>query len=138
MIEMYPDRSVPHGYLGLIYVAKGMYAEAIAAHQQTIKIGGDNTSDQIFLGAAYAKSGEHSKAKAILRRLETTKELVSPTELAVLYAALDETEKAFASLERAYGSRDYQLQFLGSPEFDSLRSDPRFADLTRRIGLPQS
>lgn len=60
-----------------------------------------------------------------------------PTELAVLYAALGEREKAFASLERASAERDYQLRYLSFPEFDSLRSDPRFQDLVRRVGLPQ-
>src|SRR6266542_4115563 len=100
-----------------------MYAEAIAAFQQSIKKGRDNTSDQIFLGAAYAKAGERGKASAILKRLETTKEYVSPGELAILYAALDEREKAFASLERAYTAHDNQLETLGKPQFDSLQSD---------------
>ena len=113
-----------------------MYAEAIATYQQSIRIFGDNTSDQIYLGAAYAKGRERGKAKAILKRLETTKDYVSPTELAILYAALDERDKAFATLERAYARHDYQFMFLGAPEFDSLRSDPRFADLRRRVGLP--
>lgn len=137
-IEMYPDFATPHSFLGYTYAAKGMYAEAIIAYQQAIKMGSSNTSDLIFLGAAYAKVGERGKAQAIHKRLETTKEFVSPTEVAVLFAALDEPEKAFASLERAYAAHDYQLQYLGNPEFDSLRSDPRFADLLRRVGLPHN
>jgi hypothetical protein len=54
----------------------------------------------------------------------------------VLYSALGERDKAFAALERAYAAHDYQLQYLGYPEFDSLRSDPRFQELIRRVGLP--
>ena len=62
---------------------------------------------------------------------------VSPAELAVLYAALGEREQAFKSLEKGFAARDLQLQFLGiDPAFDSLRDDPRFADLMRRVGLP--
>jgi serine/threonine protein kinase/tetratricopeptide (TPR) repeat protein len=135
VLEMYREFPGPYIYIGAAYEAKGMYAEAIASYQEGIKIARENTTAQIFLGAAYAKAGERGKSIAILKRMETTKELDSPAELAVLYAALDEREKAFASLERAYAARDFQLQYLNYPEFDSLRSDPRFADLMRRIGL---
>jgi len=58
--------------------------------------------------------------------------------LAILYAALDEREQAFESLEKAYSIHDLQLQTLAvDAAFDPLRSDPRFQDLLRRIGLPQ-
>jgi hypothetical protein len=73
----------------------------------------------------------------ILKRLETSKTYVSPGELAVLYVALGEREQAFRSLEKAFAARDLQLQFLATDSsFDNLRSDPRFADLVRRVGLP--
>ena len=53
--------------------------------------------------------------------------------------ALGEREQAFNSLEKGFAARDLQLQFLGvDPSFDSLRDDPRFADLMRRIGLPSA
>jgi len=69
-------------------------------------------------------------------QLQTSKEYVSPGELAVLYGALGEREQAFASLEKAYQAHDLQLQYLGvSPTFDPLRSDPRFQGLMRRVGL---
>ena len=68
--------------------------------------------------------------------MQTSKEYVSPAELSLLYAALGEREQAFASLEKAYAAHDLQLQFLGvDASFDSLRSDPRFQDLMRRVGL---
>jgi hypothetical protein len=56
--------------------------------------------------------------------------------LAILYASLGEREQAFSSLERAYAAHDLLLQYLGvDPAYDSLRADPRFADLVRRVGL---
>jgi hypothetical protein len=54
----------------------------------------------------------------------------------MLYTALGEREQAFALLETAYRAHDLQLQYLGvAPEFDPLRSDLRFQDLMRRVGL---
>jgi TolB-like protein/DNA-binding winged helix-turn-helix (wHTH) protein/Tfp pilus assembly protein PilF len=123
--------------LGYAYLAKGMYAEAISYYQKAIKLGYTGTSTQIYLGAAYARGGERNKALAILKRLQTSKEYVSPGELTVLYVALGQREEAFASLERAYAERDVQLGGLGhEPGFDPLRSDPRFINLMQRVGLP--
>ena len=69
-------------------------------------------------------------------RLRSSKERGSAAELALLLTALGEREQAFASLEDAYREREIQLQYLGvEPGFDPLRSDPRFADLMRRVGL---
>ena len=125
-----------HVWLGYAYAAKRMYPEAIAAFQEYIKLSGDDPSVQVSLGKAYALAGQRVKAQAILKRLETTKEYVSPEELANLYVTLGEREKAFASLEKGYAAHDLQLQYLGTdPDLDPLRSDPRFQDLMRRVGL---
>ena len=76
------------------------------------------------------------KAQALLEGLEKTKEYVSPAELAALYTALGEDDRAFASLEKAYAAHDVQLQYLRvDPMLDGLRPDPRFQDLLRRVGL---
>jgi serine/threonine protein kinase/Tfp pilus assembly protein PilF len=124
--------------LGSTYMAKGQVPEAIAAYEKSIRLGGDTASAQIYLGAAYARGTDRERAQAILRRLQTSNEYVSPAQLAVLYAALGERDQAFASLEKAYAGRDLQMQYLGvDPAYDSLRSDPRFKDLVRRLGLPQ-
>ena len=116
----------------------GWLCPAIAAYREAIKLGDSSPDTQIYLGAAYAKAGERGKAQAILKRLETGKEYVSPEALAILHVALGQREQAFALLEHAYAAHDKQLIFLGvEPEFDPLRSDPRFQDLVRRVGLPQ-
>jgi hypothetical protein len=58
--------------------------------------------------------------------------------LAEIYIGLGEKEQALASLEKAYADRSMYLTFLKvDPQFDSLRSDPRYKDLLRRVGLPQ-
>ena len=135
-LEMDPNFAAAHGALAGAYAGKGMYREAIVEAQQTIKLGGDSPTDQIYLGKFYAQAGERRKAQEILKRLQTSKEYVSPGELTVLYAALGEREQAFASLEKAYAAHDLQLQYLSADNsFDSLREDPRFKDLMRRVGL---
>jgi DNA-binding winged helix-turn-helix (wHTH) protein/TolB-like protein/Tfp pilus assembly protein PilF len=133
------DDSFLHAFflLGVTYTAKGMYPEAINAFQELSRLDGMDPITQVYFGAACASSGERGKARAILKRLETGKEYISQAELAVLYTSVGEREKAFASLEKAYAAHDPQLQYLKvTPDFDPLRSDPRFADLMRRVGLP--
>lgn len=137
-LELDPNYSGTYTHLGYSYAAKGLYREAIAAYEQSIRLGDSTPSNKIYLATAYAKAGETEKALAIRKELESGKEYVSPGEIAVLYGALNDKEAAFASLEKAYNEHDLQLQFLNADvAFDSLRDDPRFKALVRRVGLPE-
>ena len=134
---MDPHNTQAHIYLGYTYAALRRYGEAAAEYRESITQSDNSTSTQIYLGAAYARMGERAKAEQILRQLETSPRYVSPGELATLYLALGEREKAFASLEKAYAAHDLQLQYLGvDPTLDELRADPRFQELLQRVGLP--
>ena len=135
MLESDPRNPDLHIRLGTIYARLGRYREAIASYEEGIKLGDDSPEEQIYLGVAYAKAGEPLKARAILKQLETEKEHVSPVGLARLRDALGEREQAFALLEIAYAAHDQQLIWLRTADFDPFRSDPRFADLMRRVGL---
>jgi len=127
-----------HILLGYAYAGKGMYKEAIANYEVPGREGRTGPSMQIYLGAAYARVGEREKAQRILKQLETSKKYVSPAEMAILYGALGDKDAAFHSLEKAYAEHDLQLQYLKvDSAFDPIRSDPRFQDLMRRVGLPQ-
>jgi TolB-like protein/DNA-binding winged helix-turn-helix (wHTH) protein/Flp pilus assembly protein TadD len=138
MLELDQNSPEAHALLGYAYEAKGQYPEAIAVYQKAIKLGDRSPDIEIYLGTAYARAGQREKARAILNRLEAGKVYVSHGALAALYVELSEREKAFALLERAYAAHDGQLHFLGvDPHLDPLRSDPRFTDLMRRVGLPQ-
>lgn len=136
-LGMDPKFAQTYFCFGFMYDMKGMYAEAVEAFQETVRLGHDSPGTQIYLGAAYAKAGAGDKARQMLKRLETSQDYVSPAELAVLYTALDQREEALASLEKAYTAHDLQLQFLNvDPSYDRLRGDPRFRDLVRLVGLP--
>ena len=126
-----------HLELANAYTAKGQYAEALLSYQTSIKLE-ETPGALIYLGRFYALTGKREQAIAILDKLNATEKYVSPVESAVLYAALGDKEKAFASLEKGYSERDFKLTSLKvEPGYDLLRDDPRFQDLMRRVGFPQ-
>jgi tetratricopeptide (TPR) repeat protein len=131
-----PNNGYTYFLMANNYVAKGMHGEAINAYQKALDLGLSTANTKIYLAMEYARSGKKDQAQQILNELQANKQYVSPADLAVLYDALGDREKAFASLDTAYKNRDLQLQFVGTdPRFDSLRSDSRFKDLVRRVGL---
>ena len=84
-------------------------------------------------------AGRRAEARKVIDDLaeRSKRKYVSPYFIAGIYAALGERDHAFAWLEKAYQDRHPFMTLIGAePVFDSLRSDPRFADLVRRIGLP--
>jgi predicted nucleotide-binding protein len=92
-----------------------------------------------LLGRAYALAGEKTKALNILHDLTTLslQRYVSPFDFAVVHAGFDDRTSAFQSLEQAYQQRVFRIIELTMPMFDRLRSDPRWQDLVRRVGIPQ-
>jgi len=91
------------------------------------------------LGHAYARAGKSAEARRLLDELkeQSKRRYVSWCDFAAIYAGLGEKDQAFACLERAYAQRDARLVELKvDARLDPLRSDPRFADLQRRVGLP--
>jgi len=136
--KMLPDFAPAHRGLGDTYVTTGQYAEAIVEYQKNISLNGETPFVLCALGHAYAKSGKRDEALAILNKLKTTKDYVSPYDLAKLYVGLGDKEAALESLERAYQAHDLQMQYLKvEPPLDALRSEARFQDLMRKVGLPQ-
>lgn len=140
MAKMYPDYWGSHYFLALGYMRKGKYREALAEAQENMHVGDVGPANLSLLGSAYALAGDREKAMAVLRELERPwpeNPRLPLTQTARVYAALGEKNKAFALLERAYAEHRGGLPFINSySEFDSLRSDPRYSDLERRIGLP--
>jgi eukaryotic-like serine/threonine-protein kinase len=127
---------VPHWYLGLSYVQKSMYKEGIAEFEKALAIAPGNTQALAGLGCAYAAAGRRAEAhKALDQLTELSKQkYVRAETVAQLYTVLGENDKAFEWLEKGYEDRSiYNIK--AYPAFDPLRSDPRFADLLRRMNL---
>jgi TolB-like protein/Tfp pilus assembly protein PilF len=125
--------------LGWAYVRKGMYQEAIANFQRATDLEPENLFAIAGLGHANAQWGKKDKAQAMLARLsELSKQrFVAPYYFAIVYAGLENRDQAFAWLEKAYQEHDEFSDLKVAPMFENLHSDPRFADLVRRVGLPQ-
>ena len=141
-LELDPDFPPAHGQLPAAFEQKGMYDKAIAGFQKGITLRGGSEWYFSFsgLGHVYAVSGKTSEAQVMLNELKqlSEREYVPADGIALIYAGLGEKDQAFAWLEKAYGERSFNLAWLKvEPRWDGLRSDPRFADLVRRVGLPQ-
>ena len=94
--------------------------------------------EAIAQGRVLARAGEKSKAAGILKELTRMAKVrfVSPMDFAILYAGMGDAAQTFQWLERARENREARIHELRSMEFDSVRSDPRYAELARRVGLP--
>ena len=142
-LEMDPNFALAHFRLGGAYESKGMYEEAIAEYQRVIELSGsstDKSSMSANLAHAYAASGRGDQARDILDRLkeQSQQPYFSPFDIAAIHTALGEKDQAFEWLEKAYEARTPDLRFLKVTQWmDSLRSDPRFADLLRRVGFAE-
>jgi serine/threonine protein kinase/TolB-like protein/Tfp pilus assembly protein PilF len=137
LIAMEPNFQLGHLRLGLTYEQKGRFEEAIGEFQTAISLsrGGVGLPE---LGHVYAVSGKKSEALKVLEKLKS--QTPAPSYgIALVYAGLRESDQAFAWLERAYEERSsFSLMTLKvEPRLDSLRSEPRFQDLLRRVGLPR-
>ncbi len=139
-LEIDPNFVPAYLHLGLVYLQKRMYQEAIASFEKGSTLAGHNTDMVGLLGHAYAAAGRKDEALKILNELNelSKQQYVSPFAIALIYVGLGEKNQAFTRLEKAYEERVWLMGLMkAEPIFDPLRSDPRFEDLLRRIGLPQ-
>ena len=93
-----------------------------------------------YLGYAFALAGKRTEAQKIIDELreESKIKYVAPYPMALIYTGLGDKDQALQWLDKAYEARANNMVFLTvEPIFDPLRSDPRFQDLLRRVGLPQ-
>ncbi|MFT3744942.1 MAG: protein kinase [Pyrinomonadaceae bacterium] len=133
-----PNYARAHLSLGEIYLERGKYDQAISEFLNSKQLAGDTLTD-MALGHVYGVSGRSTEARKIAAELEAKvlKKEVSAFLPAVVYAGLNEKDKAFYWLERAYQERSNWLTLLKvGRRMKNLHSDPRFEDLIKRIGFP--
>jgi TolB-like protein/DNA-binding winged helix-turn-helix (wHTH) protein/Tfp pilus assembly protein PilF len=126
--------------LGYGYERNGMYPEAVSAWEQAMDgFGYKQSAEALRRGySAGGFKGAMREWAATDEALYKKGEAIYPSQLAYIYGILGEKDRAFLWFEKSYEEHTSDMPFLQvDPTYDDLRSDPRFADLERRVGLPQ-
>ncbi len=138
-LELDPDFLAGHSDLARALESCGRIDEAIRHYERAVALAGNTVADpSIGLANACAVAGRRQEALDVLEELKARRDrqYVSPWGLASIYARLGETGFALEWLERAYDEHDSTLVWLKvHPRFDPLRSEPRFLELLKRLGL---
>jgi tetratricopeptide (TPR) repeat protein len=137
ILEIEPSYAPAYLYRGLSYEQKGKWKEALA-DLETAKRLDDSLPSAAMLGEAYALAGDKSRARQILSEMQVRagREHVSPLYPAIIHTGLGDKDLAFSELAAAVEERDTNvLAIKVAPLYDPLRSDQRFADLVRTVGL---
>jgi len=138
ILEIEPNYASAYLYRGLSYVQKGKWKEALT-NLETAKRLDDSPLSAAMLGEAYALAGDKTHARQILSEIQVRakREHVSPLYPAIVYTGLGDKDLAFSELDGAVAERATNvLGIKVAAVYDPLRSDQRFADLVRRVGLP--
>jgi eukaryotic-like serine/threonine-protein kinase len=138
-LEMDPTYVIARRILALSYEKTSRPAEAVEELQKAVEFSGGATQCRAELAHALATAGRETDARAALAELDEISKTryVAPHLVAAVHLALGDRDRAFELLEVAYRERSLGLTFLKiDPNFDDARSDPRYADLVRRVGLP--
>jgi serine/threonine protein kinase/tetratricopeptide (TPR) repeat protein len=137
-LELDPNFFQARLCLGLAYIQKSMFEPAIAEFQKVLVILGRDPGTLAALGYAYGVSGKKSEARKLLDELkeQSAQRYIAPYRLAMICAGLGEHDQAFQWLQKGCDERDLGLACLKvEPMADSIRSDPRFEQLLRRVGF---
>ena len=140
VLEKNPNNAQPHALIGEAYLAKEMYGEGVAEIQKAVAL--DNTPQRWdrhpMLAYAYAMTGRRDEALKILNEQNrlAKQEYISPYNFAIIYTGLGDKDRAFEWLEKGVEEKTPLIFRLKTrPIFEPLRSDPRYAELLRKMNL---
>ena len=139
-LDLDPAFGGAHVMLGRVYAAKGLPDRAVGELERARALLGPRPDVVTSTAYVLARAGRKHEALATLdelRRISKPRD-PSPVRIAYVHIGLGETDRAFEWLEKAFEARDWQMALLNvEPLFDAVRSDPRFAALVDRVGLPR-
>ena len=128
-------------FLAVGYEGLGQKQDAVTQYQKAVEFSHGDTDTAAGLAHAYAAMGNRAEAEKILSEMlkQSKQSYVSPYMIATIYAGLGDKNKAFEFLEKAFQEKSPDIPYFLKADLrlDSLRSDPRFTDLVRRVALPQ-
>jgi len=137
-VELDPDHPQTYLLLGGAYTLMGRHEEGIAEIERSVSLSGRSIVFLSALGWAYGYAGAKGKAKEVLEEFKqrSHQEYIRPYLYAKVHSGLGDLDSAFACLDKAFAERDTSLCFFKTDEtLISLRSDPRFAELLRKMNL---
>ncbi len=137
-LELNPKSAGARWIRGMAYQQKKMFGEAIKDYQSALELSHNNPNFLAALGHVYASSGNASAAKNTLDTLfvVSKQEPVSPFFFALVYAGLNDKEKALEWLQKAYEEKSGSVRYLKmEPRLQNLRNEPRYVALMKKIGL---
>jgi serine/threonine protein kinase/Tfp pilus assembly protein PilF len=129
-----------HLFASNVYSDKGMYVQAVAEARKARELNPISSLPLAYMGYALAKSGKQADSQEVLAELLklSAEHYVPPSHVAFLYSGFGDHAETLAWLERGYQQRDPKMTFLKvQSNWNTLREDPRFQDLMRRIGFTQ-
>jgi tetratricopeptide (TPR) repeat protein len=138
LMETDPSFARAHYELGLVAEDEGKFEEAINEFKLGLKALPDNVAALTALGHAQARAGKRADAEKAIARLQelSKRQYVSPFQTSVVYAGMDERKLALDWLEKSRDERFNWLPFIAvDPVFRNLRSEPRFVELEKSLGL---
>ena len=138
-LDLDPNFAVAYHVLGQAYLAKGMNREAELVLEKYSALTQGSVDSLALLGYSHARLGERSQALRMLDELKAAskKSYVPAFYFAMIYAALEDKDQAFMKLDKGYEERFARFAYLKLEAlWDPLRSDERFSDLVRRVGIP--
>lgn len=138
VLEMEPNFLFATWHLGWTYVHHSMPGKGLEMLERATSLSGRSPGILGSLGAAYAMSGRRAEAEKLLSELVglSKQRYVTPVAMAHISIALGDRDQAFYWLEKACQERSNLLAYTKVTDvLDPLRSDPRFEDLVRRVGL---
>jgi tetratricopeptide (TPR) repeat protein len=139
-IDLDPNWYYVRLLLALVYVKQGLNVEALAEAEKSGELSKRQSATLGVLGYVYAQAGKRGEAATVAQELEArhARQQANGFDLARLYVGLGDKDQAFAWLEKDFQSRNATMPgFLYMPPLNSLSEDPRFKDLSRRMGLPE-
>ena len=137
VLELNSGFAPAHRLLSLAYAGKGLFNKAIGANQKWGELTRNRIKTEVSLVQIYAASGLKSQAARMIKNIESGDLGANDIRgMALVYAALNENDMAFSWLEKSYGKHEESLCNIRiDPKLDSLRSDPRYDLLVKKIGL---
>ena len=140
-LDLDPNFASARLWLAHVYEQKGRFEQAISELTKGVNLSGDSTFALAKLGHGLARAGKETEARSVLDQLTAQSEqrYVSPYDIAMIHVGLQQNDEAFVWLHRALEQRSIWLGYLNvEPQLDPLRSDQRFRELLRGVGLAEN